>query len=274
VKNKRIWPCLAVTGCIMLLLVLVGMVGACKTKPVFDLGDLAIQPLNAVLGDPVVISAVVRNVGDIQGTDNVTLEIDGVAKETQEVNLAVGQTQSILFVVIEKEGIHGVSIDGLTGTFVVKKMEPLEIVTESIPPIKLCQFPSTSKKPCTDSDNFTLRAAGGIAPYSWSLEFPAEFVNRSGGLFNITIVYNWNLVPLGEGAAQVAIPLTDQGTILGGLIMPATTNPAQVNFAKLLSKPIVFYPEKRVKVPVTIRVQDRRGNVATKKLNLELMMAE
>ena len=218
-KNKLFRPYLTVTGCIILLLVLAGMLGACKKGPVFDLANLTIQPHEMVSGDPMLISATDSNIGDVQGTDNVTLEIDGEAKETREVNLAAGQTQSILFVVIETEGTHGVSIGGLKGTFVVKKMEPLEIITESIPPIRLCQFPHTSQKTCTGSDNFTLRATGGIPPYSWSWEFPAEFLSTSGGLFNITIIYNWNLVPLGEGAAGVAIPLTVQGTIAGGLIM-------------------------------------------------------
>jgi hypothetical protein len=237
---------------------------ACKAGPAFNVSNLEIRPAEVVAGDAVQISLVVRNGGGVQGTDVINIQIDGVTKKTQEVNLAPGQTKSIAFSTIENEGIHNVNVAGTTGTFSVRKLNPLTIVTESIPLIKLRTLVPLTKS-STVSENFTLTASGGLAPYSWSWKFPVEITDPNPGLFNIAIIYK-PITPSGEGIAQVAIPLTAQGTISGGLIMALDAN-------KQFIVP-VFYPEKIVKVPVTVTVRDSKGNVASKDFHLELTMSD
>ena len=56
----------------------------------FEVSNLVFNPSEVEVGEPVVISATVKNVGDLEGTCTVELKIDGVIEATENVTLAGG----------------------------------------------------------------------------------------------------------------------------------------------------------------------------------------
>ena len=91
------------------------------TPAAFSLSSLDITPMEVDIGESVTVSVVVTNTGDLEGTYEVTLRIDGVVVATQEVTLAAGASQTVTFTVAEDvAGTYTVGIDGFSDTFVVK----------------------------------------------------------------------------------------------------------------------------------------------------------
>ena len=100
-----------------------GLSGTFSVKrPDFTFSKLSITPEEAAIGEEVTISALVTNTGSFRGIDRVTLMIDGAAVARKEVALEAGANEEISFTVVKRTvGIHTVTIDGLSGTFSVKR---------------------------------------------------------------------------------------------------------------------------------------------------------
>ncbi len=91
----------------------------------FATSNLAISLAEVDVGDSVTISVRVANTGDLEGTYELTLKIDGVEVETKEVTLAGGASQTVTFTTSKDvTGTYSVSVNGLTGTFTVKAPPP------------------------------------------------------------------------------------------------------------------------------------------------------
>jgi hypothetical protein len=91
----------------------------------FTVTDLTIQPLEAVLGQPVSISANITNIGYEEGSYSVNFTIDGVLKENRTILLAGGNFSIVEFTDIENaEGTYFVEIADLNGTFTITDMAP------------------------------------------------------------------------------------------------------------------------------------------------------
>ncbi|MCL0092977.1 Ig-like domain-containing protein [Dehalococcoidia bacterium] len=89
-------------------------------KPVFELSDLLIEPLEVVIGEEVTISAEVKNVGELKGKELITLKVAEVVVETEEVELGPGETTRVEFRVVKMDpGIYPVEIEPLVGEFTV-----------------------------------------------------------------------------------------------------------------------------------------------------------
>jgi hypothetical protein len=87
----------------------------------FEFSNLTISPKEGIVGEPVNISADVRNTGEAQGETIVTLEVNGLLVENRTVSLAAASRQTIVFSVTEKnEGIYQVNVAGLNGVFTIK----------------------------------------------------------------------------------------------------------------------------------------------------------
>lgn len=94
--------------------------GSVPAPAEFVLSDLVIEPMEVGPGENVEISVNVTNVGDLEGTYTVTLNIGDLVEATKNVTLAGGATQTVTFTVSrDVEGTHNVEVDGLMGTFVV-----------------------------------------------------------------------------------------------------------------------------------------------------------
>ena len=104
----------------------------------FQVTDLAINPAEAGVDQPIIISANVTNVGEEAGNYSVNLTINGVVKENKTIQLLGNESRIVEFIITEtSEGSYSVKIEGLNGTFIVTDVPPpstLEISDLTISP--------------------------------------------------------------------------------------------------------------------------------------------
>ncbi len=88
---------------------------------IFQVANLTINPFEARLNQPVNISVGVVNVGDIQGSYSLSLEINNATADSRKVTLSVNESQTVGFNVTETtEGSYNVTIGDLVGIFNVE----------------------------------------------------------------------------------------------------------------------------------------------------------
>jgi len=88
---------------------------------------LIINPTVAKVGEEVVISANVTYIGDINGTFRLVLKVNGSIEATRDIMLTRGESALVTFKIVKDvAGIYYVELNGLTGTFIVKKLRPAE----------------------------------------------------------------------------------------------------------------------------------------------------
>jgi len=89
---------------------------------VFTLSSLSISPAEVNIGEMVTISVSVANTGDLAGSYEVIFRIDDVVIATKDVTLDGGASQKVTFTTTKNvAGTYAISVNGLTGSFVVKK---------------------------------------------------------------------------------------------------------------------------------------------------------
>ena len=89
--------------------------------PKFMVSNFSITPRVAMPGEPIVISANVKNIGEESGTHIIELLIQGEVVSSRNVSLAPGESKTIVFITSkEKTGVYKIGLDGLTGFFKVK----------------------------------------------------------------------------------------------------------------------------------------------------------
>lgn len=86
----------------------------------FKLSEFAINPAQMEVGEPVTISAIVQNTGELEGSYTLTLKINGEIEQSTEITLAGGESRQVSFTVVKDEpGTYAIAVDGLTGEFIV-----------------------------------------------------------------------------------------------------------------------------------------------------------
>jgi uncharacterized membrane protein len=86
----------------------------------FIVSDLTVTPTEIGVGDQVTISVKVTNIGEAEGSHDVSLEIDGAVEKTKSVVLAGRESYTMEFrVVTEDPGIHSIKVGELTSEFSV-----------------------------------------------------------------------------------------------------------------------------------------------------------
>jgi hypothetical protein len=109
--------------------------GLLRTAPKpaeFTVTNLTINPLEADVGEPILISVNITNIGELEGTYNLNLTINDVLQENRTIILLGGASTIEEFTVIQNtEGNYTVKINGLTGSFKIK-VAPPEISTISL----------------------------------------------------------------------------------------------------------------------------------------------
>jgi hypothetical protein len=86
----------------------------------FQLGNLTITPSEATIGQQVNVSVGAVNLGDVQGTNSLSLKINDTVTETKKVTLVANESQTINFNLNETiEGSYNVTIGDQFGLLVV-----------------------------------------------------------------------------------------------------------------------------------------------------------
>jgi len=104
----------------------------------FTVSKLFISPTEVDIGQSVTISTIVTNTGGQPGTYKVALKINGAVEATEEVTVSAGATKKVAFTTVKGvAGSYSVEVDGLSGSFMVKKPAPPpeEVAPEVKPPI-------------------------------------------------------------------------------------------------------------------------------------------
>ncbi len=101
----------------------------------FRLSELAINPAQTEVGEPVTISTIVQNTGELEGSYTLTLKINGEIEQSKETTLAAGESRQVSFTVIKDDpGTYAIAVDGLTGEFIVLAPAPPSPAPASSPP--------------------------------------------------------------------------------------------------------------------------------------------
>lgn len=103
-----------------------GLIATAAKPAEFKVSDLTITPSEAEEAEPILISANITNVGDLEGTYDANLTINNVLTQNQTVVVPGNNTSVIVeFTVIEETiGNYTVKLGGLTGSFKIKEAPP------------------------------------------------------------------------------------------------------------------------------------------------------
>ena len=95
---------------------------ACKAPAEFELMSLDITPPEVTAGDPVSVTAEVKNIGGSEGVYPVTLTVGGVDVETKDVTVAPRGMETVSFSLVkDTPGTYQVGIGELTSSLTVKQ---------------------------------------------------------------------------------------------------------------------------------------------------------
>ena len=93
-----------------------------STVAKFSTYNLKVFPDEVLPGETVTISVQITNVGDLEGSYLLILNINESRKQSQEIKLGARETREVKFSIIEdNSGSYNVMIDDLTGGFIVKE---------------------------------------------------------------------------------------------------------------------------------------------------------
>ncbi len=100
----------------------------------FTASALSISPVEADSGESLTISVLVTNTGDGAGAYEATLRIDNEIVAGQEISLAGGASQEVIFTTSrDSAGTYNVDVNGVTGSFVVKEVATPEAPAPEAP---------------------------------------------------------------------------------------------------------------------------------------------
>lgn len=116
----------AVAAGLYLYLLNEGTITGASKPATFTFSDLTINPSEAYIGETILISANVTNIGDVEGNVTVNLEINDVIKDSRNITLAGLKSSEIIeFTDIEMDpGNYSVKIEDLMGSFLIEMPPP------------------------------------------------------------------------------------------------------------------------------------------------------
>lgn len=187
----------------------------------FEVSGLTIEPSEAEVGESVKISVEVKNVGELGGTYEVELKINGSVASTELVTLKGGENTTIFFSVSKSEwGTYQVSVAGLNGVFEV--LRPFSYEIESL---------SVSPKSVGIGEKVTITAkVKNFSPSKGGTAVLELMVNGESYTKNVT------LSPREEKSVQWHISKNEEGTYkvrLGRLSTSFVVKRYEVNLARV-----------------------------------------
>ncbi len=86
------------------------------------MANLSIEPAEVQLNEIVTITASVANTHDTWGIYSLVLKINGVKEAEKQATVDAGSIQDVNFTVTKEDaGSYSVTVDGLSGSFIVVK---------------------------------------------------------------------------------------------------------------------------------------------------------
>jgi len=108
------------------------------TPATFTVSALSISPAEVKVGETITVSVLVTNTGDSAGTYGATLKLENVVVAIESVTLAGGASEEVTFITSKDvAGTYSVSVDGQSGTVVVKAPVAFTISSLSISPAEV-----------------------------------------------------------------------------------------------------------------------------------------
>jgi len=99
----------------------------------FVISSLTISPDEVDAGDAVTVSVVVTNTGELEGTEEVILQLNGEVVSTEAVTLAGGTNRTVTFNLDnDTAGTHAVDVNGQRGSFTVNPVSEPTTVNWSV----------------------------------------------------------------------------------------------------------------------------------------------
>jgi hypothetical protein len=135
----------------------------------FALSSLVISPAEVAPGEKVNISVSLANTGGLEGSYTVVLKINGVKEAEQSATIAAGTSKTVTFIATKEEaGSYSVTVDGMSGSFVVVAPlviapPPVIIVPPAPPPPTPAPLPPAPLPPAPAP------APPAPAPLNWPL---------------------------------------------------------------------------------------------------------
>ena len=145
-----------------------GIISTAAKPAEFKVTDLTITPSETEEAEPVVISANITNIGNLEGTYDANLTINNVLTQNQTVVVPGNSTSVIVeFTVIEeKVGNYTVGLGGLTGSFRIKEAPPtasnIHLSNPLVNPYEnwaneTTFFAVTADNPSSEADKLTIK---------------------------------------------------------------------------------------------------------------------
>ncbi|MEM3421458.1 MAG: hypothetical protein QXT02_06250 [Candidatus Hadarchaeum sp.] len=88
--------------------------------PQFEITNLKVEPLEAIAGENITVTATVKNLGEMEGTYLATLTINGTVLESKSITLPGGLAETVTFTFAEDPGVYLIDVGGQTTTVTVK----------------------------------------------------------------------------------------------------------------------------------------------------------
>lgn len=132
------------------------------TPATFRLSNLAISPSEPEIGQPILISVTVKNVGEVEGTYTLKLKINDATESTRDVTLAGGAAETISFkVTIPATGNYTIDVNGLKSTLKVLKPlpGPFSVVEPEPECISITTTPYFAWQSSKNADKYILEIA-------------------------------------------------------------------------------------------------------------------
>jgi len=86
----------------------------------FELEYTVFSTAQVQTGEPVTVSVIIQNTGELSGTYTLDLEINDRIEQTREVVLAGGESTQISFIIVKDEpGVYDITVGGFTVVFTV-----------------------------------------------------------------------------------------------------------------------------------------------------------
>ncbi|MCJ7426479.1 MAG: hypothetical protein MUO17_05055 [Dehalococcoidales bacterium] len=120
-RKKKGFLGLVIGLSVVLFLVVSGVLVALP-KAEIQVSNLVVEPRKVLVGDPVVVSADIKNTGGRTGDYQATLTVNGDVQETRNLEVSAESVQSVSFTVTPmSSGEYRVALGGLTGIFVAEE---------------------------------------------------------------------------------------------------------------------------------------------------------